>query len=85
MIAYSPAAPAIIKCAGGFALSGKKLRMIPSRVLADSISLSLVTPAMVFRSSTFAADMNISGVSDLYDFQFDPSFNTAVLHESRGG
>ncbi len=54
-------------------------------MLADSISLSVVTPATVSQSSTFAADVNISGVADLYDFQFDLSFNPAVLHESRGG
>jgi adhesin HecA-like repeat protein len=33
----------------------------------------------VINGSSFAADVNISGVTDLYDYQFDLSFNPTVL------
>jgi cohesin domain-containing protein/PEP-CTERM motif-containing protein len=51
----------------------------PTRTCADAI-LSVQTPSTVSQGSTFAVGVNISGVTNLYDFQFDLSFNPAVLH-----
>jgi hypothetical protein len=51
----------------------------PGSVLADTATLSIVTPATVPQGSSFAVDVNISSASDLYDFQFDLGFNPAVL------
>jgi hypothetical protein len=50
----------------------------PSLTLADAV-LSVSTPATVSQGNSFMADVNISGVTDLYDFQFDLGFNPSVL------
>jgi hypothetical protein len=49
--------------------------------LADSVPLLSVSPVSSTAStgSTFAVDVNISSVTDVYDYQFDLSFNPAVL------
>ena len=54
-----------------------------SQAFADT-ALS-VAPASSTASTggTFAVDVNISGVTDLYDFQFDLSFNPAVLQATK--
>jgi cohesin domain-containing protein len=52
---------------------------LPIRTYADAV-LSVQTPSTVSQGSTFTMGVNISGVTDLYDFQFDLSFNPAVLH-----
>jgi general secretion pathway protein D len=54
------------------------LLLLPSRVLADAI-VSVASPASVSQGSTFAVDLNISKVTDLYDYQFDLVFNPSVL------
>lgn len=50
-----------------------------SPVFGDAIVSVVPVASTVSVSSTFAVDVNISGVTDLYDFQFDLSFNPAVL------
>jgi hypothetical protein len=50
----------------------------PARAYADAV-LSVLTPATVSQGSTFGVQVNISNVTDLYSFQFDFSFNPAVL------
>ena len=50
----------------------------PSRALADAI-VSVASPASASQGSTFAIDVNIANVSDLYAFQLDLSFNPSVL------
>jgi hypothetical protein len=55
------------------------LLLLPSHALAGSTSLTVIAPATVSQGSTFSADVKISDVTDLYDFQFDLSFNNAVL------
>ncbi len=48
---------------------------------ADSIPTLSIIPVSptVGVGTTFAIDVNIAGVTDLYDFQFDLSFNPTVL------
>jgi hypothetical protein len=55
------------------------LAILPTGARADSATLSVLSPATVTQGSTFAVDVNISSVSDLYDYQFDLTFNPAVL------
>ena len=56
------------------------LLLAPSHAVADGIVLSIQpVSSTVGVGSTFAVDVNISGVTDLYDFQFDLSFNPSVL------
>jgi general secretion pathway protein D len=56
------------------------LLLAPSHAVADGIVLSIQpVSSTVSVGSTFAVDVNISGVTDLYDYQFDLSFNPAVL------
>lgn len=56
------------------------LLLAPSHAVADGIVLSIQpVSSTVGVGSTFAVDVNISGVTDLYDYQFDLSFNPAVL------
>jgi len=55
------------------------LLLAPVTVLADTATLSVVTAATVPQGSSFSVVVNISDVSDLYDFQFDLAFNPAVL------
>jgi len=46
---------------------------------ADSVSLSVASPATVTLGSTFVVDVNVSNVTDLYDFQLDLNFDPSVL------
>jgi hypothetical protein len=55
------------------------LLLAPVTLLADTATLSVATAATVPQGSSFSVDVNISNVSDLYDFQFDLAFNPAVL------
>ncbi len=56
------------------------LLLAPSHAVADGIVLSIQpVSSTVGVGSTFAVDVNISGVTDLYDYQFDLNFNPAVL------
>jgi hypothetical protein len=50
----------------------------PARTYADAV-LSVQAPSTVPPGNTFVVGVNISGVTDLYSFQFDLSFNPAVL------
>lgn len=50
-----------------------------SAALADTVLSVVPASSTVSTSDTFAVDVSISGVTDLYDFQFDLSFNPAVL------
>jgi hypothetical protein len=53
--------------------------LMPGRTLADSANLSILSPLTVSQGSSAAVDVNIAGVTDLYDFQLDLTFNPAVL------
>jgi general secretion pathway protein D len=55
------------------------LLLSPVTLLADTATLSVATTATVPQGSSFSVAVNISSVSDLYDFQFDLAFNPAVL------
>jgi hypothetical protein len=55
------------------------LLLAPVTLLADTAALGVATAATVPQGSSFSVDVNISNVSDLYDFQFDLAFNPAVL------
>jgi general secretion pathway protein D len=59
-------------------LSLAVLSLTASRAVADAV-LSVQAPATVAQSSSFAVDVLVAQVSDLYSFQFDLSFNPAVL------
>jgi len=50
----------------------------PARTYADAV-LSVQAPSTVPPGNTFVVGVNISNVTDLYSFQFDLSFNPAVL------
>jgi hypothetical protein len=52
--------------------------MTPSRTVADAV-VSVQAPATVAQGSSFAVDVLVAQVSDLYSLQFDLSFNPAVL------
>jgi general secretion pathway protein D len=54
------------------------LAVMPSRASADTV-LSVSAPASVTQGGVFAVDVNISGVADLYDFQFDLGFSPGVV------
>lgn len=54
------------------------LMQVPG-AFADSVTLSVASPATVSQGSSFVVDVNISGVTDLYDFQLDLDFNSSVL------
>lgn len=55
------------------------LLLAPVTLLADTATVSAATTAAVPQGSSFSVAVNISNVSDLYDFQFDLAFNPAVL------
>lgn len=56
------------------------LLLAPNHAVADGIVLSIrPVSSTVSVGSMFAVDVNISGVTDLYDYQFDLSFNPALL------
>lgn len=55
------------------------LILIAQGTPADSVTLNVVSPADVSQGSTFAVDVNISGVADLYAFQLDLDFDPSVL------
>lgn len=46
---------------------------------ADAVLTVVPSSSTVNAGSNLAVDVNISGVTDLYDFQFDLTFNPAVL------
>jgi hypothetical protein len=48
-------------------------------VFADTANLSVTSPTTVSQESTFTVDVNISAVTDLYDYQLDLAFNPTVL------
>lgn len=52
--------------------------LLPARTYADAV-LSVQSPATVSQGSTFVVGVNITGVTDLFSFQFDLGFNPAVL------
>lgn len=55
------------------------LLLVPVTLLADTAVLSVAGTAAVAQGSSFTMEIDISDVSDLYDFQFDLAFNPAVL------
>src|ERR1700722_10467709 len=55
------------------------LMLSPNRAFADSIALSISSLQAVSQGESFAADLNISGVTDLYGFQLDLSFDPTIL------
>ena len=56
------------------------LLLAPSHAVADGIILSIQpVSSTVTQGSAFAVGVNISGVTDLYAFQFDLSFDPAIL------
>ena len=50
-----------------------------SPAFADTVLSVSPASSTVTNGSTFAVDVNISGVTDLYNFQFDLGFNPAVI------
>jgi hypothetical protein len=50
-----------------------------SPAFADTVLSVSPASSTVTNGSTFAVDVNISGVTDLYDFQFDLGFNPVVI------
>jgi adhesin HecA-like repeat protein len=50
-----------------------------SPAFADATLSVAPASSMVSQGSTFTVDLNITGVTDLYDYQFDLSFNPTVL------
>jgi hypothetical protein len=55
------------------------LMLSPNRAFADSVALSISSLQAVSQGNSFAADLNISGVTDLYGFQLDLSFDPTIL------
>jgi len=55
------------------------LLMLAREARADSANLSVASPGTVSQGSTFTVDVNISGVTDLYDYQLDLAFNPSVV------
>jgi hypothetical protein len=51
----------------------------PNLALADSVGLIVSSPQTVSQGDSFAADVNISGVTDLYGFELDLNFDPTVL------
>lgn len=52
--------------------------LVPSGAFADAV-LSVSAPASVAQGSSFSVDVNISGVSDLYAWQLDLTFDPTLL------
>ncbi len=55
------------------------LLVLPSCAIADSANLSVASPGTVSQGSTFTVDVNIFGVTDLFDYQLDLTFNPSVV------
>jgi len=53
--------------------------LLPRMASADSVTLNVSSVASVPQGSNFTVDVDISGVTDLYDFQFDLSFDATIL------
>jgi len=53
--------------------------LLPGMASADSVTLNVSSVASVPQGSNFTVDVDISGVTDLYDFQFDLSFDATIL------
>jgi hypothetical protein len=68
-----------VAAAAGFAL------ITAFATVANASTVLSVSPSslMVSSGSTFTVDVNISGVTDLYGYQFDLSFNPKVLSLAR--
>ena len=63
----------------GWMMVAGMLMLSPNRALADSVALSISSLQTVSQGESFAADLNISGVTDLYGFQLDLSFDPTLL------
>jgi hypothetical protein len=55
---------------------------LSSPTFADAILSIDPVSSTVSTGNTFAVDVNISGVTDLYDYEFDLDFNPAVIQAS---
>src|SRR5271157_4900574 len=55
------------------------LLVLPSSAIADFANLSVASPGTVSQGSTFTVDVNISGVTDLFDYQLDLTFNPSIV------
>jgi Cohesin domain/PEP-CTERM motif len=65
-------------CRGIVAISA--LLLGPSALAQSEATVSVVGPiAPVSKGSSFVVDVDITGVSDLYGFQFDVGFNPSIL------
>jgi hypothetical protein len=53
--------------------------LFSSAAFADAVLTVAPSAGTVNNGSAFTVDVNISGVTDLYDYQFDLDFNPAVL------
>jgi len=53
--------------------------LAPKRTLADSVVSIQPSTDSVSLGNSFTLDVDIAGVTDLYDWQFDVDFNPAVL------
>jgi general secretion pathway protein D len=53
--------------------------LFPAAAFADAVLTVAPSAGTVANGSSFTADVNISNVADLYDYQFDLNFNPAVL------
>ena len=51
---------------------------LPGLTFGDAV-VSVSSPAAVSQGDTFAVDVNISGVTDLFGYQFDLNFNPSIL------
>jgi hypothetical protein len=64
----------------GWTIVAGVLMLLPHRCLADSVGLIVSSPLTLSLGDSFAADVNISNVTNLYGFQLDFNFNPAALH-----
>src|SRR5689334_23472304 len=53
--------------------------LLPAMASADSVTLDISSVASVPQGNNFTVDVNISGVTDLYDFQVDLFFDPTIL------
>jgi len=65
--------------ATGWVLAVAVILLTPSRALADPANLSASSPLTISQGSSFALDVNIANVTDLFDFQFDLTFDPSLL------
>jgi len=62
-----------------YSFAAFRILLLPGMASADSVSLNVSSAASVPQGNNFTVDVNISGVTDLYDFQFDLSFDPTIL------